>query len=402
MTLDLTGTSKRNIKKIIDRSKIFSFKNTALKFELAKRGDYTNLDYNPTFKASAIFFILLNKKLNSKICFLNYWKLKNKNDNLSLLYTIRDNKGHTILRNFSEINKFTYEFDVRDILKNYNLKDFKGTFELEFFSNQDLKYAFPAIQIFYETLNGFSSVHTNQRIFNDLTDDQNNKSLNDLQTGFDVYSDNKYFSFFTFINGPIALKNKKIKIEFYNIDNKKIIKTISFKNILPYEVLYIEINKIIGKTFFKNNKGFCKVLSPTKNVFNRIMVGTFSKDKKYSSVTHSYYDCSKTKDYLRNSYLEKNSYKCFLPFNMAKNINLDLVFYPIFSKTDLAVDLEIFSKNKKRSVLKNVFKLNKSDIFLRNININQLIKENNLDDKAYCLNFRSKDDQLPSRFTFGM
>ena len=40
--------------------------------------------------------------------------------------------------------------------------------------------------------------------------------------------------------------------------------------------------------------------------FNRILVGTLSSDKKKITTTHSYYDCSNTKDYIN---LKKNKFR---------------------------------------------------------------------------------------------
>ena len=407
MTLDLTGTAKKYKKKIILKNvikkKINSYKNSSLIFELAKRGDYKNLNYTPTFKASAIFYVEYNKNINSKISFLNYWKLKNKNNDIGLLYTIRDELGITIFRDHIQIINFSYIFDLKKILTRLKIFNFKGTFEFEFFSTKDLKYSFPALQVFYETKNGYSSVHSNQRTFNNITDSLTNNSLNDLQTGFDIYYDKSHFSFLTFINGPLDLKKNKIEILIINNKGNKIKKSVTLNYLNKYQVIYLDIRKYISINFLLGKKGFCKVISPTKNVFNRIMVGTYSTDLKFSSVTHSYYDCSKTKDYLNYDLKNKKTYKCYLPFNIVKNTNLDLVFYPIYSKTKLSADLEITdNKTKKRKTIKNIFELKREEKTSRTININSYLKENERLNKSYCLNFKSINKKYPSRFTFGM
>ena len=55
-----------------------------INFEISKRGDFNNLNYNPTFKASAIFFFICNKYIDTKISFLNYWNIKNHKDIMEL------------------------------------------------------------------------------------------------------------------------------------------------------------------------------------------------------------------------------------------------------------------------------------------------------------------------------
>ena len=197
-------------------NKISNFKNV-IDFEHSRRGNFQNLSYNPTFKSSAIFFIILDKHINTKISFLNYWKIKNNNNNVTFLYTIRDAEGKKLYRTFERIDKTTLTISITKILEQLKLKnDFWGSIECEFYSSEDLKYSFPAIQIFYETDDGVSCLHTNQRIFNNIEDEIANQNLNGLQTGFDVYLDDTNFSFLTFINGPIELKNRKLEIFFYN------------------------------------------------------------------------------------------------------------------------------------------------------------------------------------------
>ena len=60
-------------------SKISNYKKI-VNFEHSLRGDFENLNYNPTFKSSAIFFVITNKYINTKISFLNYWKIKNNKE----------------------------------------------------------------------------------------------------------------------------------------------------------------------------------------------------------------------------------------------------------------------------------------------------------------------------------
>ncbi|WP_295181533.1 FtsW/RodA/SpoVE family cell cycle protein, partial [uncultured Christiangramia sp.] len=134
---------------------------------------------------------------------------------------------------------------------------------------------FPAIQVFYETDDGVSCVHTNQRIFNNIEDEIANQNLNGLQTGFDVYLDDTNFSFLTFINGPVELKNRKLEIFFYNHNGEEFKYKKFYKKINGYQTIFIDFRNCDGlKEFLGGKSGFCKVLSPTKHSFNRILAGT--------------------------------------------------------------------------------------------------------------------------------
>ena len=174
-----------------------------------------------------------------------------------------------------------------------------------------------------------------------------NKSLNASQTGFDIYCDKARYSFLAAINGPIEIKNKDLKIVFFNKKGQKTSNKIHFKSIKPFEVMIVNLDNFKNlRKFFNGEKGFCKVEVPTKNVFNRILAGTFSRDKKKITTTDSYYDCSPIKDFI--SLKTSDEHSCFIPFNIINDIYLDVVIYPIFSRCDIIFDLESIDKNGQK------------------------------------------------------
>ena len=147
----------------IEKSKISDF-NKIRNFEKSIRGDFENLAYRPTFKSSAIFFCICKKYIDTKISFLNYWSIKNRNKNVTCMYTLRDENGKKILRKFLEIKRNIYSFSIKEIIKEKYNKRFIGTIEFEIYSNFDLKFSYPAINAIYETEHGISLIHTNQRV----------------------------------------------------------------------------------------------------------------------------------------------------------------------------------------------------------------------------------------------
>jgi len=378
---------------------------SVIDFEHSKRGDFQNLSYNPTFKSSAIFFIILDKHINTKISFLNYWKIKNNNRDVSCQITVRTKSGQKILRKFFKVKFNTYQISIKDLLKrNLKVSKFIGSIEIELYSSFDLKYSVPAIDAIYETRQGISLVHSNQRIFDNLQDNLNNQSINQIQTGFDIYYDNKNESFVSAINGPIALKQQKTKIDFFNFKGEKQSKTILYKSIAPYELIYFQLNIFKSlKKFFGGKRGYCKIDLPTKNIFNRVLVGTLSNDKNKITTTHSYFDCSNAKDYINQRKIDSGEYGCYLPFNLIEKVDLEIVIYPIFSKSNLNFSLEKFDKRGKRTIIHNsVLKISKNFKEQKIIEINKFISgEKNLTENIYCLNGTSKENLIPSRLSFG-
>jgi len=389
---------------MLHAAKISNFKNV-LNFELSKRGDFENLNYNPVFKSSAIFFVIIEKYINTKISFFNYWKFKNSNKNISCQITLRNIHGNKILRKFFRVELNTYTISMGDILnKESKIFKFIGSVEIELFSNYDLKYAFPAIDAIYETKKGISLVHSNQRVFDNLQDMLQNDSINQIQTGFDIYLDDQYQTFVAAINGPLKINNQKLKVDFFNSNGKKYSVRKAFKSIAPFEVIYLDFkNYKYLKHFLNEKRGYCKISLPTKNIFNRVVVGTFNKDKTKISTTHSYYDCSKTKDFVNLKNIKPEEYVCYLPFNLFEKIKLDIVLYPIFSKSNLNFSLGKISKDGKRTIINDsIFKISKNFKKLFIIEINKYLKdEKNLSNNIYFLEATSNNNEIPSRLAFG-
>tara|TARA_Y100000591_G_C21855030_1_gene714926 strand:- start:24763 stop:26340 length:1578 start_codon:yes stop_codon:yes gene_type:complete len=386
------------------KNKLSDFKKI-INFEISQRGDFENLNYKPTFKASAIFYFVCNNTIDTKISFLNYWNIKNHNKDVSCLITLRSDKGEKILRTFLKLKENTYTFSIKKILQNkIRLNDISGSVNIELFSSYDLKFIYPAIDAIYETSHGVSLVHSNQRILDDIIDNKDNQSLNQTQTGFDIYCDEFNYSYVVAINGPLELLNKELDIKFFNSKGKSFTKKFKFKKISPYEVIKIDLDKIKKlKKFFQSSKGFCKINLPTENIFNRVLVATVSRDKKKITTTHSYYDCSNVKDFVTFDKPNSQKYNCFIPFNIIKDIDLDIVIYPIFSKSNLAFDLEMVNRNKEHKIIqKNVLNIEKNFSKSITLPIKNFLKQiNNPTENLYFLNIRSKNNKIPSRMTYG-
>ena len=334
-----------------------------------------------------------------------FHRIKNFNKEVSCLFSIRDASGKNIFRTFIKLKKNTYAFSIKKILKkNLGLAKLQGSVNVELFSTNDLKFIYPAVDAIYETKNGITLIHSNQRILNEIHDKINNLSLNQTQSGFDIYNDNEKHSFIVAINGSMEVKSRNLKILFFNYLGKKFSKSFKFKSIKPYEIIRIDFNKIKRlNSFLKNKKGFCKIDLPTENIFNRVLVGTTTKDNKRLTTTHSYYDCSNIKDFIsikKNDSSEKN---CYIPFNIIDNIELDIVIYPIFSKCNLDFDLEMYDTLGKRRIIKsNILRITSKLSTTLTIQVNKYLKNiKNLTQNVYSLTVKSKNGKIPSRITYG-
>ena len=131
---------------------------------------------------------------------------------------------------------------------------------------------------------------------------------------------------------------------FYEKDKKKIKKKIK-----------VSIPRLSFKTFYLSKilpssaeGGTVKINQPKPDLFfGRMLAGRLNKKTKAFSSNHSFYDCSKTKEYFNS----KESYRTYPYF---KEFNNQIIFYPIMSKSNLNIVIEFKNKNKK--IKSNIFK----------------------------------------------
>lgn len=373
-------------------------------FEHAQRGVYSNLEYNPTFRSSAIFFVLVDSKIDTHVSFMNYFREKNQNPCVSALVTLRDNEGNKIYRDLASLDDFVYQFSGRDLTT--LAIPFIGSVEVEFFSTQDLKYPFPAIEIFYETSAGISFVHSNQRVFNNLEDLDRNSAMNAWQTGFDLYANDKYSGYLTIVNGPRLVKNSTAALKIFNVNGEVMDATVRLDDLAPYSTRFILLDEVPSvKSFLNGDVGFCKVNFDTFGVFTRVACGNFARDWSCVVATHSYYDCSHHVDYYEKSRLGEDEYPCLLPFNLVEGLDLDLVFYPIFSKSTLLFSVDCFAPDGRvRARIEKFASLEATEGKMLRLDVRELLKTHGIsqDDGLYCLHIDSVDGRIPARLPFGM
>jgi hypothetical protein len=379
-----------------------------IEFEHLQRGVYEDLNYNPTFRASAIFFVWVDDKTNTHVSFMNYWREKNNNRFVSALVTVRDNQGKKQYRDFFVLDDFVYQFNLKNLIGSKIGNYFIGSIEIELFSIHDLKYSFPAIEVFYETPDGVSFVHSNQRVFNNIEDYDRNSSLNSWQTGFDIYANDRYSGYLTLINGTRLVKDASIHLKVFNEKGETLDSKIELGDLLPYSTHFINLKRDIPiiSAFLQSKAGFCKVIFDSFGVFTRIACGNLADNSSHLSVTHSYYDCNSINDYFEESTIPDNEYKCFLPFNLIKNIDLDLIFYPIYSPSEIKFSLDIFSEDGYlETSIRNFETLNSTGNTSLCINIRDLLEKHNIlsrDTRLYCLYVNTTSGEIPARLTFGM
>ena len=256
---------------------------------------------NKILRSSAIFPFIINKKLDVKILFLSYWLLKRKISDISCKIIIRNINGKKVYSEKQKINYVkSFSVSVKKILRRYNIKINSGSIEIEFFSNLNLVFPYPAVLVNFESQNCSTFVHSCGRTFNNNQDLKRNTKFLVPESGFDLLPNKELNTFFSFVNGKKRLLNQKIEITLLNQFNERIKKTFKVKVINPFETKFFFFLKGNEKAFLRNEKGTVIIKHNIKNFFPRFMCGNLSTDESFSTLTHSYYDLSKILSHYNN------------------------------------------------------------------------------------------------------
>lgn len=376
----------------------------AVKREQATRGMYHDVTYTPVFRSAAIFFVWVGPGIDTWVSFMNYWREKNGNAAVSALLTLRTADGQTISRDFFTVDQFTYQFSVRDLVKSQ--ATFTGSLEVELFSTQDLKFSYPALEMFYVSPAGVSFVHSNQRVYNSVDDMDRNASLNPWQTGFDIAVNERYTSYLTLVNGPRPVHDSTALLKVYNASGEALEAVIPLGDLPPYASRLVLLDDVPSiRTFLGQETGFCKVTFDAFGVFLRIACGILARDRSRVEVTHSYYDCNHHGEYYDTSEVSDEEYACFFPFSLLDGVDLDLVFYPIYAKSILTFSLDSLAPDgERRARIERFATLDSHGTRMLRVNVRQLLNEHGLDPAGglYCLHLHSADGRIPTRVALGV
>ncbi len=322
---------------------------------LATTSSEEMLTARPTFRASAIFPVIHQEGISSRVLFLGYWMLKRNIDKIASLTTLRNEEGEIVLRKLVTLTEAkAYRIEVGELLiqAGYSVdQPFMGSIEVEFFAASNLVFTFPAAVINYYG-DAFSSVvHTAQRVYNDFEDMLRNTQTDVPESGFNIHVDDNNEPFISLVNGPLPQEDSKIELQFFNSNGDVRDYTKSLGTLKPYQTTYIyPAREIELRAFLQDQVGACKAKFNLNWIFPRLLVGNRQKNPPAYVITHSYYDCSAAtadSNYWRPSEPEWDPAALMLPVNFQGDHFTNIYFYPIYSPSQLAVDIELYSKNGK-------------------------------------------------------
>lgn len=306
----------------------------------------------PIYRSSAIFPVIHQEGISTRLLFLGYWLLKRSIDQIAAVVTLRSPAGEILARQLLTIVEAkAYRIEVQELLLQSRgideTKPFEGSLEVEFYAATNLVFPFPAVVVNYYGEAFSSVVHTAQRVYNDYEDMQKNSQTSVPESGFNIHVDEKSEPFIGLVNGAGVQKEAQVKFEFYNRMGEVLKHTQQLGELKPYEsrVLF-PAREINLQSFLGGSEGACKAKFNLCWVFPRLLVGNRQRAPEAVSITHTYYDCSKatsSSDYWRAPEPAWHSASVMLPLWLDPAHFTNAYFYPIYSPSSLAIDAEIFS-----------------------------------------------------------
>lgn len=316
--------------------------------------DAGGIPSRPIYRSSAIFPVFQNKNISTRLLFLGYWQLKRHIREISAIITLRSDQGEILDRVLMTITEAkAYSVELTDLLleRSLSLEFFEGSLEIEFFSTENMFFAYPAVVINYYGPAFSTVVHSAQRIYNDFEDMQKNSLVNVPESGFNIHANENNEPFIGLINGTEIQREGQIEFKFYNHDGELLEYVKPLGTLKPYQstILY-PARELDLKTFLGGHEGACKARFNVKGIFPRLLVGNYQKNPEALSITHSYYDCSSassSSDYWRASEPGWYMASLMLPLALEKDYFTNIYFYPIYSPSSLVLDIEIYSSEGK-------------------------------------------------------
>jgi len=289
---------------------------------------YLNKNQNFTNRSSCIFPILISDINDVNIVFLNYWHIKNNMRSILCNIRIHNEKGEQIKFFNLKVTDNYYNISIKTILGSENF--FKGIANIEFISEENFGFTFPAVTAFYSSGSNFSGVHTAGRIKNTEESKIPGKII---ETNWRCKWSQDITPFFTLFNGSIRGEKKYAKLRILD-PNKELIaaKDIPIDLIEPFSNKFFFLDDFFDfNTLNLIDNTFVEVETPYTDFFPRMICGNFFKKESFLEVTHSFESQEDNPDYLIE--VKKNdSENCRIPsinpIATTDDLNLKLLFFP--------------------------------------------------------------------------
>ena len=248
--------------------------------------DNHNANFGEVLRSSAIFWVKNDDEITTTISFSNYWKFKNNND-VYVLANLRKLDGTLIKR-------IKIDFQDRWVCNYCPPNNFEGSFEIEAFSNKNLRIPYAAVMSIYESKNSISMVHSYSRIYSQHEIEDNRTISLGEESCWTIRDSINISSFAIVHNGANSQLNQEIKLCVRNIKGNE--KTVHFNldTIKPYETIIFEPKKYFPDliNWLDGFPGNARISFSLNGSFTRMLCGNKNIKDNQLQLTHSNFDYS--------------------------------------------------------------------------------------------------------------
>lgn len=369
----------------------------------------------PTIRSSAIFPVMNLPGISSRILFMGYWILKRNIREILAVVNLRSESGELIGRqSFTVTEPKTYRIELKDQLIEAGIPAdtlFYGSLEIEFFSTVNLVFPYPAVVINYYGPKFCTVVHTAQRIYNDFDDLKRNSQTAVPESGFNIYADEDKEPFIGLINGAESVEDCDVTLEFFNKEGQVLRGLLSLGTLGPYETRFIyPAREFPLREFLKNQVGAGKIHFHVNWIFPRLLVGNIQNQYPALTITHTYYDTTQAKnssDYWPPAEPGWHAAALAVPAAIDTSHFTNIYFYPIYSPSSFAIDVELYSSDGKwAGVKENALVIEAPFQSFYQIQLKKLATELKVDtNQNYAARLIAKplgNHRLPARIKIGL
>jgi len=296
--------------------------------ERKRQEQYSNNLINSNHRSSLLVPVLLDSE--ASISFLNHFLLKRDISSVACKITAISKEGLKISSRLLEIN----EPRVYTIYPQNYFDVNAACFLVEFFSSQNLVIPFPAVMINHNCIDSISSVHSFNRVLNDVFEDEEINSINVSEAAIDLVDDPDLSGFFVISSGPFALSGQ-IELKFINSEIE--LSHVFSVNIPRLTQQMFLINDLVPS--WPKTGGTLLINQPGQQLFyGRLFVGQIASNGSFVG-NHSYYDSSNVAG---EYWLDRTPSMRTYP--IIDSLDVLVRIYPIMSPSSIILHL-VFNRN---------------------------------------------------------
>ena len=269
-----------------------------------------------------------------EISFLNHFLLKRGMKKVACRVTAVDTSGERIEARLHPIE----EPRVYRIPLSGTADGDVASYIVEFFSSDNLFIPFPAVMVNHFGDGFLNSVHSYNRVLNDVFEDDSVNSSPVAEASIDVRLDDETDGFAVFTAGPQPCHDT-LEVEFSMGEDVR-------RASVPLDVPRFGNATISLKSLFPDiasgnvtRSGVLKMRQPLQPMFYGRMLAGMRKANGAISANHSYYDSTEVEEYWEDARTSVRMYPLF------EGLRASARFYPIMSPGEVAIAIDAYDEN---------------------------------------------------------